>query len=399
MWLSIAPAWASAFTSSHPRASANYSQCRCFPGDKCWPTTSEWAAFNETIGGRLVATVPIASVCHYDNFTGYNDEKCAELKAAWEYPETHYLSSSSPMASWFANNSCNPYTSPASQCVIGTHVRFAVNATGVADYQATLSFAAKRNIRLVIRNTGHDYFGKSTGAGALELWTHYLKQIEVLSNYSSAAYKGAALKLGAGVQAFEAYEAADATGLAVVGGDCDTVGIAGGYTQGGGLGPLSSTFGLGADQVLEWEVVTSTGRHITASPTEHDDLYWALSGGGGGTYAAVLSMTVRAYPTMKVASANLTFSSTGVSYDSFTQVVETFLTSLPSLAEVGTWSSFYIIDGVFELVPAFGPNIDVAELHELLAPTLAALNQTGIPYRETPSPPPTRNPCLTMTYD
>ena len=57
--------------------------------------------------------------------------------------------------------------------------------------------------------------------------------------------------MGAGVQAFEAYYAADARGLRVLGGECPTVGIAGGYTQGGGHSALSSIYGLGADQALD----------------------------------------------------------------------------------------------------------------------------------------------------
>jgi hypothetical protein len=62
---------------------------------------------------------------------------------------------------------------------------------------------------------------------------HNLKSI-TFSNYTSDAYTGPAVKMGAGVQAFEAYAAADTVGLNVVGGQCPTVGIAGGYTQGGG---------------------------------------------------------------------------------------------------------------------------------------------------------------------
>jgi hypothetical protein len=53
-------------------------------------------------------------------------------------------------------------------------------------------------------------------------------------NYTSNTYTGPAIKMGAGVQAFAAYEAAGKVGLQVVGGECPTVGIAGGYTQGGG---------------------------------------------------------------------------------------------------------------------------------------------------------------------
>ena len=57
---------------------------------------------------------------------------------------------------------------------------------------------------------------------------------------------------------------------------------------------MSSKYGLAADQVLEWEVVTGDGKHVVASPAENADLHWAFSGGGGGTYTTVLSMTAKA---------------------------------------------------------------------------------------------------------
>jgi hypothetical protein len=62
---------------------------------------------------------------------------------------------------------------------------------------------------------------------------HKLKNIEAV-NHTSTAYTGPAMKMGAGVQAFEAYAAAHKASLSVLGGECITVGITGGYTQGGG---------------------------------------------------------------------------------------------------------------------------------------------------------------------
>ncbi|KAK2598894.1 hypothetical protein QQS21_005636 [Conoideocrella luteorostrata] len=74
--------------------------------------------------------------------------------------------------------------------------------------------------------------------------------------------------IGAGVQAFEAYTTAGSHGLRIE----------------GGHSLLSSMHGMGADLILEWEAVTANGTHLIASPTENKDLYWAFSGGGGGTY-------------------------------------------------------------------------------------------------------------------
>ena len=69
------------------------------------------------------------------------------------------------------------------------------------------------------------YLGKLTGDGALAIWTHHLKDIEFI-DYHSAYYTGKAIKMGAGVQGFEAYAAADKEWLNVLGGECPTVGLA-----------------------------------------------------------------------------------------------------------------------------------------------------------------------------
>lgn len=150
------------------RSSPTQVQCRCFPGDTCWPSSGKWDALNKTVEGRLIATIPIASPCH-DTFPGisYDADKCAEIQANWPRPAFHDETTHSPMAPFFANMSCDPFTPRDAQCIIGAYVPYAVNASCVVDYQATLAFATKNNIRLVIRNTGHDYMGKSTGAGAL----------------------------------------------------------------------------------------------------------------------------------------------------------------------------------------------------------------------------------------
>jgi hypothetical protein len=369
--------------------SENTSSCRCFPGDSCWPTTAEWNQFNGTLGGKLIATIPIASSCHYDSYASYNAGQCAQLQSVWGFPQTHYESSSSVMAPFFANRSCDPFTPPSAQCVIGTYVQYAVNASSTSDYQKTIAFAQKNNIRIVIRNTGHDYFGKSTGAGALGIWTHNVKDIQVI-NYSSSNYTGNAIKVGAGVQNFEAQAVAHAHGLTVVGGNCPTVGFAGGYTQGGGHGPLVSKYGLAADQVLEWEVVTGTGELLTATPSQNSDLYWALCGGGGGTFGVVLSMTSKAHSDMQVAAANLTFTNAGVSQDTFYNAIQTFLVNLPAIVDAGAVSIWLLMNTTFLMQPTTAPGLTTAQLQDLLNPTLAQLNKSGMPYGESGAfnPPP-----------
>ena len=76
--------------------------------------------------------------------------------------------------------------------------------------------------------------GKSTGQGALELWTYGLKTIEIIANHNTPSYSGPAVKLGPGVIAGEAYKVVSAAGYRIVAPECGLTGIAGGYSQGGG---------------------------------------------------------------------------------------------------------------------------------------------------------------------
>lgn len=62
--------------------------CKCFPGDDCWPTPEEWSEFNSTIDGKLIATVPLAAPCHDDAWGTYDNASCAELRTSWVDPET-----------------------------------------------------------------------------------------------------------------------------------------------------------------------------------------------------------------------------------------------------------------------------------------------------------------------
>lgn len=59
--------------------------CRCLPGDACWPATSSWDTLNSTVGGKLIATVPIGSVCHDPT---YNETACTALRDNWVLPQT-----------------------------------------------------------------------------------------------------------------------------------------------------------------------------------------------------------------------------------------------------------------------------------------------------------------------
>jgi FAD/FMN-containing dehydrogenase len=191
---------------------------------------------------------------------------------------------------------------------------------------------------------------------------------------------GKALTVGAGVQVKEALEAAHAKGLVIVGGDSSSVGLAGGYTQGGGHGPLVSKFGLAADQVLEWEVVTATGLQIKASATQNSDLYWALSGGGGGTYGIVVSATVKAHPDSQVTVASLSFFNPDQTSDAFYNTIKIFLASLTNIIDSGAVAIWLLTNEIFMIQSITAPGKSAAQVRSWLNTTFERLEVEEIPY-------------------
>ena len=225
----------------------------------------------------------------------------------------------------------------------------------------------------------NSYLGKSTGAGGLSIWTHYIKDIDFM-NYTSKYYNGSAVKIGAGIQDAEAYAAADKRGVVFVGGDCATVGAAGGYTQGGGHSVLSSKFGLAADQTLEWEVIDGSGKLVTASRTQHSDLYWALSGGGGGTYGIVWSLTVKAHPAFAVTGAVLGFAANTNGSDHYFEAIGYYHELLPGYTAAGAVAIAMITNTSFLLTPLTFPNVNKIEVTAILQPLVDRLQDLGISY-------------------
>lgn len=104
-------------------------------------------------------------------------------------------------------------------CTLGGYPSYAVNVSSVAEIQLAVNFARSNNLRLVVKNTGHDFNGKSAGAGAVSVWTHNLKETTYLPDFSTANYTGQAIKIAAGIQALEVYSAAKEYGVTAVGGE------------------------------------------------------------------------------------------------------------------------------------------------------------------------------------
>lgn len=97
--------------------------------------------------------------------------------------------------------------------------KYAVNVSTTSQIQLAVNLARNLGLRLVVKNTGHDFLARSTGYGSLSIWTHNLKDYTFYDTYTSANYTGPAVKVGAGIQAFELYEACHEQGVTCIGGE------------------------------------------------------------------------------------------------------------------------------------------------------------------------------------
>lgn len=77
----------------------------------------------------------------------------------------------------------------------------------------------------------------------------------------------------------------------MVSGSCPTVGASGGWIAGGGHGVLAPNYGLGVDNAMQMKVVLPNGTFVTANRCQNQDIFFALRGGGGGTFGVVTETT------------------------------------------------------------------------------------------------------------
>lgn len=177
----------------------------------------------------------------------------------------------------------------------------AVAAESAADVAAAIDIARKHRLRLVVKGGGHSYFGNSNAANSLLVWTRRMQQVELHDGFVPAGAPSGtdgepAASIGAGAIWGRVYDTvAVKHGRYIQGGGCLTVGVAG-FVQGGGFGSLSKQFGTGAGNLLEAEVVTADGRIRTVNQYSNPDLFFALRGGGGGTFGVVTRVTQRTQP-------------------------------------------------------------------------------------------------------
>lgn len=181
-----------------------------------------------------------------------------------------------------------------------------------------------------------------------------------------------------------------------------TVGLAGGYSLGGGHSPLMSLYGMATDQILSMEVVLPSGRFVTVSEDSHPDLYWGMRGAGGCTFGVVVSAVVAAYPRLPVATLTYAISTPqpgdAAAVDAWWAGVRAFWETFVPNADAGHYVYFRLTcatpddagNCTLQLMPYWANNMTAADLRAWNAPFFARLADLGIPvvnpvYKEYPS--------------
>ncbi|MFI9050748.1 FAD-binding oxidoreductase [Streptomyces sp. NPDC053427] len=194
-----------------------------------------------------------------------------------------------------------------------------VRCSDAADVMAAVGFIRDHGLEPAVRGGGHSGAGLCVQDDAVTIDLTPMRWVRVDPKARTA-------RVGGGTLLGDVDHAAHAFGLGIPSGIVSTTGV-GGLTLGGGHGHLTRKYGLTVDSLVGADVVLADGSFVTASATEHPDLFWALRG-GGGNFGVVTSFDFRLRPVHTVG--------VGVSLwpvDQARQVLEWYREFLPAAPE------------------------------------------------------------------
>lgn len=250
---------------------------------------------------------------------------------------------------------------------------------------------------------------------------HSIRGIEYHADYASPGYTGRAVAIAAGTPASDVYAIASRFNTTIINAGGSTVGLAGGFVQGGGHSSYASYYGLAADHVLRINAITADGRLVTADKETNEDLFWAFRGGGGGTsltfnysftmfnpntlrvnsidkwtgnYGIITSVVIRTFPQTPLSSSSISFSTlpranqptTGLSPATFWEGVKAYWDFCIAICDEGGLGYNFIRHqstsnavGLTFTTSISAPNHTTAEYRAFVRPLLERLNEIGIP--------------------
>src|SRR5918996_3619802 len=260
------------------------SHSRVRPGDPAWPSEATWNRLSRAVGGRLVKVHSPLAACA----DGPSSAACTQVFKDLKNP--YYLGDEVGLTQslgWVGAWTSRPSV-------------YAVAARTTNDVVAAVNFAREHNLRVVVKGGGHSYQGTSNAADSLLIWTREMNRTTVHDSFIGAGCARRhepqqAVTIEAGAIWGHVYDAVTTkAGRYVQGGGCLTVGVAG-LIQSGGFGSFSKAYGMAAASLLEAEIVTADGAIRIANACTHSDLFWAIKGGGGGSFGVVTKLTLRTH--------------------------------------------------------------------------------------------------------
>jgi len=257
---------------------------RVRPSDASWPGVASWAKLRETVGGNLIEVRALFESC-------VTEPDGAVCRDATQYVKNPY---------WLGDQAAGTQLSGLLDGWTPAPSAYAIKVRNSADVVAGVNFARENNLRLVVKGGGHSYYGTSNACDSLLIWTRAMNKVTLHDAFvgQGCADRRApvpAVSAEAGALWIDLYHPVTSKGGRYVqGGGCMTVGITG-LTLGGGFGSYSKRFGTAAAGLLEAEIVTADGRVRVVNECTEPELFWALKGGGGGTFGVVTRLTLRTH--------------------------------------------------------------------------------------------------------
>ena len=196
-----------------------------------------------------------------------------------------------------------------------------VVAASAASVGATILWAINNGVGFAIRSGGHSYEGFSQSPD-LVIDVRGMTGIKLSADKQSVS-------IGSGSSLGSVYKALAPGHLAIPAGSCFPVGVAG-HSLGGGFGLLGRPFGLACDSILSMEVVDAAGKILKASEQENPDLFWALRGGGNGSFGVVTNFNFRTSSVNRVAKFRMDWNRTPAQGVKVVQAWQQWLETLPS---------------------------------------------------------------------
>src|SRR5262252_3926757 len=283
----VTPLLGGALSSSRSPANATNgptgtSRRRVRPSDSSWPSAAAWDGLKQAVGGRLVKIESPLVAC----VGALDSMACRDVLKALRNP---FFIGDQPGAT--------ESTGWVDAWMFAPSV-YAVAAKSTEDVAAAVNFAREHNLRLVVKGGGHSYLGTSNAPDSLLLWTRAMDDIALHDDFvpqRCSTPPRPAVSVGAGAIWLHVYDAVTTkAGRYVQGGGCTTVGVAG-LVQSGGFGRFSKNYGTAAAALLEAEVVTAAGEGRIANACRDPELFWALKGGGGGSFGIVTRVTLKTH--------------------------------------------------------------------------------------------------------